>query len=609
VSTEDTRDTQDTTVNKAVTTIVPTGGDVAPAAAAPGEEIDVQYIPYPTPGDEKTDQIGAFIGAEHYLNPPEDPARCWQIYQLSPYLEPHIAAIDANVYSSGYEVLKDEELDCDAPQLKERVEESLQFQASASPSELKKVPEGRVDAHVKKLADRVVWETRYLKRFFAACSPEMPFQDLLVHTGQDVEVTGNAYWEVLRDKGGRIARFIWSPSKVTRALPLTQADRRVAYEQVVRDPVLGFFSEPQFRTFRRYGQLAKDQNAIQCYFKSFGDPRVMSRKTGLFYQDLETMQQIEPTVLPATEIFHFTMAFAGSTVYGKPTWSGIWPSLEGSRDLDEENLKFIKDEVLPSLLLLVAGPRIHKAEIERFKQQITDRAKEQGRGILLLNAYGQQTAPGVPTQAANMLVERMKSEQINEAIFSRYDERAQEKAHFAFRLPAIALGVAGKRMDKTIALVLRRFAEDQVYTPKRTWLSRNMNVILDHMRVQCMRFSTNSVPPRDPESLAKIIQVLMEAGVLTPDEGRNLSEVIFNTRFENLPGVWSTLPTKLLIAVLQTKNPTLAAALLQKDETISLEKLSEILQKGLSDAAGQVQEETDDGPKEPGDTGDGDTNQ
>jgi len=96
----------------------------------------------------------------------------------------------------------------------------------------------------------------------------------------------------------------------------------------------------------------------------------------------------------------------------------------------------------------------------------------------------------------------------------------------------------------------------------------------------------------------------MDAGVLTPDEGRNLAQIIFNTRFGDLPGVWSRLPTKLLIAVLQTKNPTLASALLLPDGTLSMERLSDILVQGMSAAAtaGQVQGDGD----APKDNGDGD---
>jgi capsid portal protein len=546
------------------------------------------------------------IGPLMYLRPPEDPARAYQLHQLAPYLGPHIRAMESNVYGAGFDLILDDKLDCDPEVLNKRIKDALRFARSSGPDNVPQVTDAEVEAYRAKLEDRILWEDQYLSRFFSACCPDMDYLELEALTGQDLEVTGNGYHEVLRDRGGRVAKFNWSPSKHTRAVPIPLNTPRVGVMQPVRDPILGFFPEPQFRKFRTYAMLSVNTNMVQCYFKEFNDPRVLSRRTGKFYPDLPTLQLHEGALsLPATEMFHYKIPWAGSTAYGKADWSGMHPTMEGSRDLDEENLKFINDEVMPSLLMMVAGPRIGKEERKRFERQVQDRAKKSGRGMIFLNAYDQAKVPGTPSQAVNLHVERLKSEQVNEAIFTRYDQRAEDKAHMAWRLPGLAMGVVPQRMDKATAGFLSRFAEDQVYTPRRDWYSRRKNLILDAMMIQCWRYRCRGVPPRDPEALAKIISILMDAGVLTPDEARNLGEIIFNTKFGDLPGVWSTLPTKLLIAVLQTKNPTLAAALMLPDGTLSMEKLSELVKEGMEDAAAQVQGEPDDGHEPAADGGDG----
>jgi capsid portal protein len=587
-------------VDKATTTLTPTAGDAAPRATSdPSSEVDAEFIPYPTGGAERSDPgTGAMdIGPLQYLRPPEDPATAYQLHQLSPYLAPHIRAMESNVYAAGYDLVLDEVLDCDPEALTRKVRNALRFAKSNGPDQVPEVAESEVTAYLKKLESRILWEEHYLKRFFAACCPDMHYLELEALTGQDLEITGNAYHEVLRDRGGRITKFNWSPAKHTRAVPIPLNTPRVGVLESVRDPILGYFPEPQFKKFRTYALLSVNTNMVQTYFKEFGDPRVLSRKTGKFYPDMETLHAFEGThSLPATELFHYRIPWAGSTAYGKGEWSGMHPTFEGSRDLDEENLKFIHDEVMPSLLMMIAGPRIGKEERERFERQVRERAARSGRGMLFLNAYDQANAPGAPTGAVNLKVERLKSEQVNEAIFTRYDQRAEEKAHMAWRLPGLAMGVVPQRMDKATAGFLSRFAEDQVYTPRRSWYDRCKNTILDAMLVQCWRYRCRGVPPRDPEALAKIIQILMDSGVLNPDEGRNLSEIIFNTKFADLPGAWSSLPTKLLIAVLQTKNPTLAAALMHDGE-LSMEKLAELLHEGMEEAAEQVQGEIDDAGK------------
>jgi capsid portal protein len=366
---------------------------------------------------------------------------------------------------------------------------------------------------------------------------------------------------------------------------------------MVRDPILGFFKEEQHCKFRRWALLARDTNTVQLYYKSFGDPRVVSRKTGNIYSSLDELNLREPGVLAATELFQYALPFAGSTAYGKNVWSGNGAALEATRDLDEETLRFINDEVMPSLLMLVAGPRIGDEEVKRFQAQVEEKAKKKGRGMLLLNAWNQKSLPGVPTPTAAVHVERLKSEQVNEAIFREFKADAREQTHMSFRLPGIALGVTGKGTNRAVAMVMRRFAEDQVYTPRRNWYARRKNMLLDALHIQCWRYHCNAVPPRDPESLANIIKTLMESGVLTPSEGRNLSEVIFNEKFANLPGAWAQLPTKLLVGVLQTKNPTLAAALMHEGE-VSMQKLSDILKTGMLEAAEQVQGERDAGQQQ-----------
>lgn len=592
-------------VDKAVTTYFPTAGDISPKPAT-NPSVFAEFIPYPTAGAEREDPgVGHIdIGSLQYLSPPEDPYKAYEIYQLSPYLSPHIRAMESNVYGAGYELVLDEALDCDEAVLLRRIKRSLQFALSAGPESVPEISDKEVLAWKRSLDQRILWEEHYLKLFFAACCPDMDYLELEALTGQDLEITGNAYHEVLRDMQGRVARFNWMPSKHTRAVPIPLGVPRIGVMQRVRDPILGFRLEPQHRKFRTYALLSTNTNMVQTYFKEFGDPRVCSRATGVFYglgpEGIARLQEYEPSVLPATEIYHYRLPFGGSTAYGKAEWSGIHTTLEGSRDLDEENLKFINDEVLPSLLVAVAGPRIGEEERKRFEEQIKNRAKGSGRGFLFLNAYEQSKAMGRATATAQIHIEKLKSEQINEQIFGRYDERAELKTHMAWRLPSIALGVVPERMDKGAAMLLNRFAEDQVYNPRRCWYARAKDRVLDEIGIQCWRYRVRSVPPRDPESLAKIIEILMNSGVLTPDEGRNLSQVIFNTRFSDLPGVWSQLPTKLLIAVLQTKNPTLASALLLPDGTLSMERLSDILVKGMaSAAAGQVQgDESDD--EEPG---------
>jgi capsid portal protein len=83
-------------------------------------------------------------------------------------------------------------------------------------------------------------------------------------------VTGNAFWEVLRDGKGDLARFVYVPSYTVRLLPLDR--EAVEVRERVRVSTISFDTVSARRRLRRYVQI---QGAERVYFKSFGDPRVV----------------------------------------------------------------------------------------------------------------------------------------------------------------------------------------------------------------------------------------------------------------------------------------------------------------------------------------------
>ena len=114
----------------------------------------------------------------------------------------------------------------------------------------------------------------------------MTSRQLWEFTGQDQETTGNAYWEIIRDTKGQIARWQWLPAISVRAT--VQGADQVAAQKIVRDSAISWTKEPQIRRFRRYAQVR--QQHVVTWFKEFSDPRVLSRKSGKFYSDIPDPQ-------------------------------------------------------------------------------------------------------------------------------------------------------------------------------------------------------------------------------------------------------------------------------------------------------------------------------
>jgi capsid portal protein len=267
--------------------------------------------------------------------------------------------------------------------------------------------------------------------------------------------------------------------------------------------------------------------------------------------------------LAATELLHFELPNPLSTAYGKPGYTGVYPVLEGTRDLSEENQHIITDRLVPQMFICIAGGvGVRQEDIDALQEQIEQNARAGKKSIYFIQARSDKNEMGRISPTPSIHFEKTKSEQHTDALGLKYHEHCEKQLQHAYRYPSAALGQHEQLSEGTIQAGYR-YAEAQVHDPKRDLFADRINsTLLPDLGIQLNRYRARARVPKEPNELAKIIQMLMESGVLTPDEGRQLAGDIFNRDFQDLEGIWSKLPTKLLLAMLQTKNQLVAAALL-----------------------------------------------
>jgi len=95
----------------------------------------------------------------------------------------------------------------------------------------------------------------------------------------------------------------------------------------------------------------------RVYFKSFGDPRVVSRSTGRVSPDIAALKAAQADDKPATELLHFTIHSPRSP-YGVSRWVGTLLSVLGSRQMEQVNYLYLENQIVPPLALLVSGTRV-----------------------------------------------------------------------------------------------------------------------------------------------------------------------------------------------------------------------------------------------------------
>jgi capsid portal protein len=577
-------------------TLTPTGADQSEAAAQGHVGLSLTFIPYSTPAGQTESQS---LFAQDHLVPPEDPNELYKVYQLSSYAEPCVDAVVTNLCKSPWKLIP--VLPFDRPEVaKAEIRKMLLWKkaqgvASNSVEELlaleKLVTDAEVDETFEALRVRASLEECTLCNFFACAVPDMTFRQLRILTGQDYEITGNAYWELLRDESGSLLGMKWLPSVSMRCTP--QSEVQVPVQTIVKARAWDLKRVSHLRRFRRYVQL--QGGSVSNYFKEYGDPRILSRKSGKFYESLDKLQEAEgdertgDVALPATEVLHFKLLFGKSGAYGKPRWSGNFVSMRGSRDLDEENQKVVTDENIPSIMLLVSGGVIAKNSYATIKEAIQKKAKGR-KGIMLVEAVAANKGPVSPQQNPTIAVERFKKEQTSDMLFQKYDERNELKAASSWRIPFTALGKF-TGANRSVADVAQRYVQDQVYAPLRADLNEPINAyLLPELGITLWAYDTEAIQPRDPQQRADILRILTESGILSPNEARQLAAPIFEKRLDDLEGLWAQLPPRVMTVLLQTKNAEIAAAMLGDDETVLSDVAKMIREKLGLDVGGPTTE-------------------
>jgi PBSX family phage portal protein len=479
------------------------------------------------------------------IDPPYDPAVLCRILEHSNSLRQNVDAYATNIDGCGHRL--ESIIDFDAENIDHEIARIIKLEQFAMTGTMvSRVPAKVIAQRRRELHELAAIERAHLDTFFASCCFDHSFTELRKRARSDLEITGNAYWEVVRNAAGRITRLVHVPSHMVRLLPLDTKATTVT-EKTRIGPVS--YEEAQvLRKLRRYVQK---QGHTAVFFKTFGDTRVMGKMTGTFYPDQVDRQNIQPGDAPASELIHFSIHSATSP-YGVPRWIGSLLSVLGSRQMEEVNYLYFNNKSVPPLALLVSGGKLSDASVPRVQNFIEEnlKGKNNFHKILILEA---ESAGSSDTAKMKIELKPLTNAQQQDALFQNYDERNIDKVGASFRIPRILRGES-KDFNRAVADAQMRFCEDQVFQPERAEFDHFMNHrILPDMGIRMWRFKSQSPITRDPERLGGSIESLVRVGVLTPEEGRELAADVFNREFRNLRDDWVKRPITLTLAGVQNQ--------------------------------------------------------
>lgn len=321
-----------------------------------------------------------------------------------------------------------------------------------------------------------------LKEFFDEPYPGESFVTMRRKLRRDLESTGNAYLEVIRNNSGAIVFLRHMEAKMTRLLRL---DQPVA---VVRKITRGGkeINAKVLERQRRYVQVVG--RSMVRYFKNYGVERKLDASTGKWLANsaevvaledkTSTVTNITAQIKPgneANEVIHFTAIPDVLTPYGVPRWINNLPSALGSRKAEEFNLEFFDHGGLPPAMILIQGGQMDKVSRDALTNYLSGKAKIKQRGIIteIFAASGDLGSAG----NVKVSVERFGDERQKDSMFQIYDERCAEHVRIAFRLPPMFLGLS-EAYNFATAYTAYMIAEAQVFRPERDEFDEQINLLI-----------------------------------------------------------------------------------------------------------------------------------
>lgn len=470
--------------------------------------------------NKRPDEIERAFRSAGAIDPPYDQRQLTHVYLGSSILRPNVDAYEVNIDRAGYRLEPTVKLEGPPEDVQRAVRMVIVQEAKAEGRTV--VPDDvEVNARLVEMKQAAELERAEVEAFLSNCAPELGFSELRGRTRQDLEATGNAYWEVVRNVETDQIVLEHIRSVEMRILPLDRELIDVEVPYWVTPCTIA--RVPTRRRFRRFVQIVHGIETV--YFKELGDPRVMSASSGKFYPSEDELKAKERGAIPATEVLHFLIYTPWTTPYGVPRWIGALPSVRGAGSSEAVNASYFDEKGIPNGILSVSAGDFGAGGVDKIRDFFNEAAKgkENFHKVLVLEIPAQvDGAMGQAVPPPKVQFDALAGALHKDGQFQEYEKNAERKVGSQFRVPAIFRGDSddyNRATSETAADV----TNEQVFGPARTAFDDVFNrrvIVLKGIRY--WKFVSGQATKLDPEVIAEMAREGVKEGLLTPNEGRKL---------------------------------------------------------------------------------------
>lgn len=353
---------------------------------------------------------------------------------------------------------------------------------------------------------------------------------------RDRETYGIAYCEVIRDFSGNVVQleFIIDTPSIDMTYPL---EPYMDVEYYYKGKTVA--RKKKFRKFRQ--QIA----GKTVYFKEFGDPRIMDKRTGTYLEDEGAPVEYDNQ---ANEIIEFRI---GSMPYGEVRWIGQVLTVDGNRRAEVLNNNYFREGRHTPLMIVVKGGTLSNESFDKLKNYMAEIKGENGQhAFVVLETESNENSTALQDEKqADIEIKDLASILQKDELFQEYQENGRKKTQSAFLLPDLYVGYTTD-FNRATAQTAMEVTEKQVFQPERTSLAWTVNNRL--LNGYCFRYVEAKFDDPDitnPDDIQKILNITERAGGLTPNLAK---EITYNTLgkdgCEDYEGDWGDTPLQYVKA-------------------------------------------------------------
>ena len=381
------------------------------------------------------------------------------------------------------------------------------------------------------------------------------FEDLV----EARETYGIAYLEVIRNFAGEVVQieFVRDTPSILKTKPLDPYISSIYYHH-----------SQQTERKKRYCKYRQDVGGKTVYFKEFGDPRIMDRRSGEYLADGETLELENQ----ANELMEFAI---GTDPYGEVRWIGQVLGVDGSRRAETLNNNYFINGRHTPLMILIRNGTLSEESFAKLQTYMNDIKGEAGQHafIVLETESTDARVDFDQTEKPEIEIKDLASILQKDELFQDYLDNNRRKAQSAFLLPDLYVGYTTD-FNRATAQTAMEVTEKQVFQPERKSLAWAINNRLlngyQFKYVECYFLEPDI---SNPDDLYKLLTACNNAGGLTPNKAKQLLYKFLGEVSEDYDEEWGEIP----LAYSKTQSAT--------PSTLDFGSLTASLQKQIQKAA------------------------